>query len=221
MPVIPSRRTSDFPKEPAFTLIEMVTVIAVLVILMMVGVNLLGGTGAQARKAGTDLLTGMIEQGRTAAISSRTSVILAIAEPGDLPAGDERCRLGLFKVENWPEHPGEPVKAVLMTRWRSLETGVVLLGGADGDVGNPLDAPQLDIQYGSNHSLKVEAHAIAFHSRGGLRYPEGSTPASMRVAEGGYRGGRATPNRRAEAGNISENRLKIGRVIARPYRTDG
>ena len=198
----------------------MVTVIAVLVILMMAGVKLLGGTGSQARKAGTDLLTGLIEQARTTAISSRSDVILAIAEPGDLPGGDERCRVAILKVETWPELPEDPVKGTLVTRWRNLETGVVLLAGAMDGVPNPLDSPQLKIAYGADHSLKVEAHAIAFHSRGGLRYPKGSSPIALRIAEGGYRNGSPSPNRRGDAGNISENLLKIGRVIARPYRTN-
>jgi hypothetical protein len=216
------KRRPPYSKEiPAFTLIELVTVIAVLTILLLVGTRLLGGTTSQARKAGTDLLTGMIEQARTMAVSSRTHVVLAIAEPGDLPARDERCRLALIKVDEWPENPGDPVKGVLMTRWRTLETGAVLLGGDVDGVANPLDVPQLDIHFGPNHSLKVEAHALAFHSRGGLRYPEGSTPVAMRVAEGGYRGGAASPNRNGDAGTISEDRLKIGRVTARPYRTDG
>jgi hypothetical protein len=43
----------------------------------------------------------------------------------------------------------------------------------------------------------------------------------MRIAEGGYRGGKATPNRRGDSHAISENRLKIGRVTARPCRIDG
>lgn len=205
----------------AFTLIEVVTVIAILAILLLIGAGLLGGTGPQARKASTDLLTGLIEQARSTAISSRVNIVLAIAEPGDLPAADGRCRVALIKVESWPESPGDPVKGSLLSRWRILETGSILMGGDVDGVPNPLDAPQLKIEYGPDHSIKLEAHAIAFHSRGGLRYPEGSTPVVMRVAEGGYRAGAAVPNRRGSNGSLSENRLKIGRVTARPYRIDG
>ena len=41
------------------------------------------------------------------------------------------------------------------------------------------------------------------------------------IAEGGYRGGEAKPNMRGEAKTITENRLRIGRVTARPYQIDG
>lgn len=206
----------------AFTLTEIVVVIAVTVILLVAGVGLLGGTGSQARRSGADMLAGMIEQARTAAITTRSYVVLAVAEPGDLPTGDERCRLGLFKVETWPENSSEPVNGVLMSRWRILENGVALIGGEVDGLENPLSERELAITYGTGAKVRtVSVHALAFNSRGGLHHPAGSTPVAMRIAEGGYRGGKATPNRRGDSQAISENRLKIGRVTARPYRIDG
>ena len=212
----------------AFSLIEMVVVIAILLILITAGVSLMNGTGTQARKAGTDMLAGMIEQARTTAITSRTNVILAVAEPGDLPAGDERCRLGLFRVDEWPNSSADPFEAVLLSRWRTLETGVAIIGRQKDEkedeevVGNPLDMDEITITYGTvSKPLSVKVHAIAFNPRGGLLFPEGSTPIIMRVAEGGYRNGDATANKRADTNAISENRIQIGRVTARPYRIDG
>ena len=179
------------------------------------------GAGSRARQTGTDLLAAMIEQARTAAITSRSCVLLAVAEPGDLPAGDERCRLGLFKVANWPDAATDPVMGELICRWRCLETGIVLLGGEVDGVANPLDASQRTIAYGATQQLAARVHALAFNARGGLLYPAGSSPVAMRIAEGGYRAGKATPNRRGKSGIVSENRLQIGRVIARPYQIDG
>jgi hypothetical protein len=230
--VFTSTPTVNFPhpRHPggghAFSLVEMATVIAVMMILLLAGVGLLGGTGNQARRAGSDQLTGLIEQARTSAITTRSYVILAVAEPGDLPAGDSRCRLGLFKMPGWPDSQTSEISAILMSRWRTLENGVVLIGGAVGDGGgalpNPLDGPELTIRYGAaglERSIKV--HAIAFNPRGGLHFPVGSHPVALRIAEGGYRNGVANPNRRGDEQAISEKRLKIGRVTARPYRIDG
>lgn len=207
--------------RPAFSLIEMVAAIAVLLLLMVAGVSLLSGTGSQARKAGTDMLTGMIEQARAAAITSRSYVVLAIAEPGDLPSGDECCSLGLFRVDNWPGTESENVAGVLMSRWRTLESGVVVIGGEVDGVTNPLDAKEITIQYGASEPLSVKVHVIAFNPRGGLHYPPGPGPIAMRIAEGAYRGGKASPNRGGSSGAITENLLKVGRVTARPYRIDG
>jgi len=211
----------------AFSLIEMSVVIAILLILMTAGISLMNGTGAQARRAGTDMLTGMIEQARTTAITSRSNVILAIAEPGDLPATDERCRLGLFKVlgeKDWPSNTSTPIEAVLLNRWRILETGVALIGEDVEGLHNPIGKPsdEISIKYGpSNRPLTIKVHAIAFNPRGGLVHPQGSVPVVFRIAEGGYRSGAPKANIRADAAGPSENRLKIGRVTARPYRIDG
>jgi hypothetical protein len=110
----------------------------------------------------------------------------------------------------------------LMNRWKTLETGVVLLGGKVDGVENPLDGPKRTITYGSDAKPQtVKVRVIGFNSRGGLRLPAGSVPIIMRIAEGNYRNGVATPFKRVDAQTISENRLKIGRIIARPYRIDG
>jgi prepilin-type N-terminal cleavage/methylation domain-containing protein len=211
-------------RKPAFSLIEMVAVIAVLAILMLAGVSLMNGSGPQARKAGADLLAGMIEQARSSAITTRGNVLLAIAEPGDLPAGDERCRLGLFQIkeEDWKDEETEAFKGTLLSRWKTLETGVILLGGKVDGMENPLDGPKRTISYGSDSKPQtVKVRVIGFNSRGGLRLPAGSAPIVMRIAEGNYRNGGATPFKRAGSHAITENRLKISRVTARPYRIDG
>lgn len=211
----------------AFSLIEMSVVIAILLILMTAGISLMNGTGAQARRAGTDMLTGMLEQARTTAITSRSNVILAIAEPGDLPATDERCRIGLFKVlgeKDWPSNTSTPIEAVLLNRWRTLETGVALIGDDVDGIYNPVgkSADEISIKYGpANRPITIKVSAVAFNPRGGLVHPAGSTPIVFRIAEGAYRNGSPKANIRADAAGPSENRLKVGRVTARPYRIDG
>lgn len=208
-------------KRRAFTLVELAVTIAVMSILLLAGVGLLGGSAAQARKSTTELLIGMIEQARTAAISTRSHVVLAVAEPGDLPNGEERCQIGLFKIAHWPESPAEPVSAELMKRWRLIDHGVVLTGGEVAGLENPMDHQKLRIQYTSGGKTQsIQARALAFNPRGGLHHPSGSSQMVMRVAEGRYRDGKAMVTRRGDPQNIAENRLKIGRVHARPYRMD-
>jgi|GEM_PF-1008248 len=209
----------------AFTLIEMVTVIAILVILMASGVSLLSGSGSQSRKAGTDMISGLVEQARTIAITTRTDVVVAIAEPGDLPGSDEKCRLGLFRLRKPVAGAPAPTsdKYDLIARWQTLNTGVVLLGDKVDSVHNPMDEAQVNIVYGpAAKEITLNAHIIKINSRGKLILPEGSDPIVFRIAEGGYRGDPRQPkaNIRADSGKVSENLLKIGRVTARPYRID-
>ena len=215
--------------DRAFTLIEMVTVIAILVILMTSGISLLNGTGSQSRKAGTDMISGLIEQARTIAITSRSEVLMAIAEPGDLVGTDERCRIGLFRLRApvTGAAPGAPDRYDLLTRWQTLNTGVVLIGRQQNDppianqLKNPLDEPQVNIVYGpSGKEITVNAHVISINSRGSLKLPTGSGPIAFRIAEGAYRKKVATANIRSGANGPTENLLRVGRVTARPYRID-
>ena len=174
------------------------------------------------------MLSGLIEQARTKAITTRSNVLLVVAEPGALPAQDERCRIGMFKVaDNWLENPTAVKNAELLSRWQTLNTGIVLLPGDvdenSNKVPNPLSLEKISITYGGAKNLTVKVYAIAFNSRGGLSYPTGSTPVAIRIAEGSYRGtpGRPPPTSAAAGNAITENRLKIGRVTARPYQIDG
>jgi prepilin-type N-terminal cleavage/methylation domain-containing protein len=217
------RKIQSERHKSAFSLIEMIAVIAILVALMTASVSLLNGNSSQSRKATADLLTGLMEQAKSTAITSRSFVVLAIAEPGDLPAGDDKCRIGLFKVEEWPDSDGNvPIlKGVLLNRWQIINSGIAICGEKVDGIANPIDEPQVTIEYGGTRNLSVVVHAIAFNSRGGLHYPFGSTPIAMRIAEGGYRQGKATPNLKGPSRTATENRIKIGRITARPYSIDG
>ena len=202
----------------------MVAVVAILATLITAGVSLVSGTGAPSRKASADMLSGMIEQARTKAITSRSHVVLAIAEPGDLSSADEKCRIGIFTVDTWPDPATTPLelKGMLVSRWQTLHTGIVLIPGSVDGVPNPLDQPEVNITYGGTKNLNIKVHVIAFNSRGSLAYPIGSTPVAIRIAEGGYRGSpkKPTPNRRSSDPVISQTRLKMGRVTARPYQIE-
>lgn len=199
----------------------MVAVIAILVILMTAGINLLHSTGVQSRRAGIDMLSGLVDQARTNAITSRSYVILAIAEPGDLPTLDDQCRIGLLRVDEGLEDPDTPLKATLLSRWQPLNSGIVLISGEVNGVANPLDSPKMTLTYGGAKNLSIQVHALAFNSRGGLHSPLGSTPVVLRIAEGRYANGKATVILHGANKTVTENLLKVGRVTARPYQIDG
>lgn len=206
--------------RPAFSLVELSVVIAILLTLATAGAQLLGHTEIQTRKAGTELLTSLIEQARNTAITSRRHVILAIAEPGDIANTDERCRLGIFKVDSWPDpFDGEISKAVQKGRWRALEAGLTISGGNLDGLDNPLDAPEIALQYGSESKPRsAKVHAIAFNPRGGIILPASANPVLMRVAAGSYRDGKAIPRHNGKNGTVAEQKIKVGRITARPYR---
>lgn len=202
-------------------MIELLAVIAVITILLAAGIKILGGTSAQARKTGTDALIATIEQGRSSAITTRSIVLMAIAEPGDLPSGDERARLGLFKINEWPDS-ATTVNGTLLRRWQPIPMGAIPCADDFNGIRNPMNLPEITVRYQSaGKEVEVQVHAIAFTPRGGLHWPSGSDPVVLRLAEGGYRGGKPVPDRRGDSRTLAEDRLRIGRVVARPWRIDG
>jgi hypothetical protein len=217
--VILTKRPTQKKLQSAFSLAELATVIAVLVILMGSGAHLLGNTGTHARKCGTDMIVNMIGNARDTAIATRRNVVLAIAEPDDLENTDERCRLGIFKVDTWPEpFNGEIIKAVQKGRWHPLEPGLAIKGGNIDGLDNPLDAPEITLQYGSeSRPRSAKVHAITFNSRGKIILPASVNPVLMRIADGNYRNGKAMLRKQGEKGVVAENKIKVGRVSSRPY----
>ena len=195
----------------------MAAVMAVMGLLLTAGLRGLGDPAAQARKAATESVMSLVEQARTTAITSRCVVVLALADPGDLPSGEACAHIGLFKIKQWPAAPGV-LDGTLIRRWQALPGGAIIFPGAVNGVRNPRDEPERTIRYLSGkRPCQGDFHLIAFTARGGLLWPAGSDPVALRIAEGGYRHGQPSPNIRDGARGIAENRVKIGRITARPY----
>jgi hypothetical protein len=187
---------------------------AVMALLLTAGMHGLGDAAAHARRGATDSVISLVEQAHATAISSRGIVVLALADPGDVPGGDERGRLGLFKIKDWPAGPAT-LEGTLICRWLVLPRGVVLLPGAVNGLRNPRDEPQSTIRYlAGTQPVQGRFHILAFSPRGALLWPAGSDPLALRLGDGGRRHGQPVPN------SCGESCLKIGRVTARPYPFD-
>lgn len=221
--MISPRTSTRHTKRPAFSLVELAVVVTILLTLTAAGIHLFKNTATHARKCGTELLTSLIENARSSAITSRRHVIVAIAEPGDLTGSDDRCRIGLFKVESWPgPFDGEINAATQLGRWHPLETGLTAASGSFENLDNPLDQAELTLNYGNaTKPRSAKVHAIVINPRGAIELPTGINPLLIRIAEGVYRNGKAIPRPKADNGAVAENKIKIGRVIARAYRIDG
>jgi len=216
------RRISAQPRQ-GFTMVELLAVIAVVSILLVAGSAALRNTPTQARKTSMDSMLSAIEQARTHAIAKRTHAVLAVVEPGDALGGNPGVQqIGLFEVTAWPDNETTDITSldvVQVGRWQSVEKGVILIDGSPPStpLANALDAAPITLRL-SGGTREMRARVMVFHPRGGLRLPAGSAPVVLRLAEGGIRGGEAIPIRRN--GNIAESTLRVGRVIARPYRND-
>ncbi len=180
--------------------------------LLTMGFGIFGKTAASARRTAYDQFTATVEQARTAAITRRKPVILAIAPP--VPGGsDESYRIGLFEVDELPES-GTAVAGRQLQRWNILPGGVVFFEGQVAGFRNPLDQDPVELTWKDGEN-QARVHALAFTPRGGLAWPIGSEPVAVKLGSGTIRDGKpfATPSG-------GQSALRIGRVVARPWRLD-
>ncbi len=209
-------RYRNLVSRSAFTLTELLIVMAIMVTLTLAGIRLLSNTTAQTRHVSADTWVGMIELARTRAITNREYMVLAIVNPSDTSSDEMRCRLGLFQVKAWPEDATN-LEGELLKRWQPLHIGIVPIAGKIENLINPVDQPQISIHYGGSKNQIVHAYVIGFNPSGGLHYPIGNQAIGIRLAEGNYRKGIATPFKHRPKNQITEERIQIGRTTARPY----
>lgn len=201
-------------------MVEIIVTMAILTLLVAAGAGMMGDNGPKSRKATSDLVTGMVEQGRSRAITSHSQVMLAIAEPRDLPFKDSAARLGLFKLSEFDAKTGR-AKGEMLRRWEMIPGGVAIIGGDIHGLRNLMDAPRVELTYQSGgRETTASLRGIVFTTRGGRDWPAGSGPMVVRIAEGGYRGDLKEASANKRDGKIPEDFIKIGRVIARPQRFD-
>ena len=201
--------------SPAFTLIELLVVMLVMAMLILVGVSAMDGGKAYERRVCTNELLGVLDQARSRALIHGRQVAVAIVDPGDV-GGEDRCRVGLFQIENWAGLPTGPVLVEQVSRWHFMHHGVVMCSGDVPGVINPRDAPELHWVHGIEDE-GMQVHAIIFGAHGDIVYPEGDELVLLRVAEGHYRDGRVEKLKGGRFRAGVENQIRIGRRSGRSY----
>jgi prepilin-type N-terminal cleavage/methylation domain-containing protein len=215
-------QAGPLPKKEArhsgFSLVELTATISILALVLGAGGMMTLGDSGMSRRVATHRLAALIDQARNRAMTSRSTVMLAIAGPGKVEEHPDRCVLGLLQIDGeWQETGSGPIAAKLLGKWRPLDTGLVFLGGEHPDCANPLDHPARRVRHSTNRTADVEVYGIVFNHRGRMIHPAGDAPAVLRLAEGGYPGGVATPRRRGADQHVSDTWLQIGRVAGRVH----
>lgn len=206
-------------ERPGFSLVELLVVMAIMLIVVALSASLFKSTGASKLRSSADQVVGMIEQARTAAITRRKPVMLAVREPA--ASGEDEVLIGLFELEDLGGAPdGSGHAARLMRRWQRLPSGVVFLDGpveaADATgLRNLADEDPITVTW--RDGAQSEAmHGVVFTPRGGMGLPAGSDPMVFKIGLGAYQDGRPV-----STGAGSVRAFRIGRVVARPWRLDG
>lgn len=198
-----------------FSLLEMLTILVILGVLTTLGLSIFGRTAHAARRSALDQFTAAVEQARTSAITLRKPVLLAVAPPDEEAGGhDRKTRFGLFEVDSLPSASGT-VQARQVQRWSTMPDGIIFLKGKVDGLRNLLDGDKTLLTWKDGEN-RATVYLLAFTPRGGLALPSGSDPVGIRLGTGIYQEGEPVSTKEGGASS-----LRIGRVVARPWRLDG
>lgn len=187
-----------------FSLLEMACVLAGICVMMGAGIGWLGGVDGRAVREAADRLESELERARSMALASNGTIALAVEElEKGKPGGG--TRVVLLRLSGWREDAGD-VDAERISPWHALPAGVVLTGGGAGGLRNAFDQPETKVSLKSERSSPMHrCRLLVVSPRGGLRFPAGSDPLLLRIVDA------------KKPGN--EERLRIGRIVARTWRT--
>lgn len=196
-------------RRSGFSLIELLVVIAIIGILLAVSVSLFKRTGSESLRTSADRFMSMVEQGRTAAITRRKPVALALFNP--VAGSENSARLGLFELTEW--EAGKPAVGTLIQRFEAISPGMVFLPGGDETLLNVVESPAISLTW-KNGQERAEVPLLVFSPRGGLLAPAGSGPVRVSVGGAVLRNGTFVENK------TGRREIRVGRVVARPWLLD-
>lgn len=217
VPCSKSRQLRSIRVRPAFTLLELLVVMALLVLLAGLAQVSMSASPGDERRMACDQLIAMVERARTIAVVRRSTVVLGLDSPDGSGPRDAVGRVALFQIGSWPCERDESLPAEMLTRWLPMGRGVVFHAGAVDGMVNPIDEEPCSLKLGPDGGDCIKVKALVFDKSGRLVYPEGLLPAVLRLAEGHVVGGRLVAWERGASGVVAEDRVWVGRHSGRPH----
>ena len=202
-----------------FTLLELLLVMALMAMLLS-ALRAAWRPGEGARRDAVRCWEAEVALAREEAAAFGRPVLLAVLDPmhpsGDAPRpADNRCRIGLFLLEN--EEPDPGWRVIPLRRWQPLPPGVMFSGGSVRGWDNFLDAPpRLLVWHGKDRDHSARLPVLRVDPDGGIAWPAGEGPVGWCLAEGHAENGRLSLLRRR--GAPSRELGAVGRLHARTWR---
>jgi type II secretory pathway pseudopilin PulG len=204
-------------RERAFTLVEIVVVLAIIMIFVAVGIPLLSDPSNRARQSARDLVRSQFQRARAHAIATGTTTSLMIPDYFSTSGGGRL--IGIAEVEPQP-NPAAPYKIVrLIQRWTELPDTIYFMN--HGATGSPqatlLDGvPKIESTY---QQQTINCHYVVFGSNGFITSPpppttDGSTFLALALGTGILRNQKMVPTQNSPQGP-SYDLLQINRLSAR------
>jgi prepilin-type N-terminal cleavage/methylation domain-containing protein len=200
-----------------FTLLEMVTVMAIIAIATAVAVPAIGSLSkSSSRRAALSLTLGVLDQTRALAISRSGNYYLAFADNSPDWPEDYRCRaFAIFEEAFSPSaSPGSQYHWLQVSNWTKLPVGVAF----DPAAATVFGGAARKTFYFSPLGKEISAAYFKFNSVGAVDEPADSALASVKIFEGFINSnGQPTYTNKAAA---AEEVVKVSLVTGRAKREE-
>lgn len=178
------------PRDPAFTLIEMLVVIGVISILLVAVIPAVNSLSkSNGRKTAITNLLGAIEQARAQAIKDgqATYVVFPTFSTGTPNATLDRYNYRCYAI--FEDNPADAAVPKQLTPWKTLPTGVSLRSTSLASLPDSTAdlTPPITLVFAPDSSATPAFRCIKFNSEGGVDTP--AVNVSLSVFEGFVNGG--------------------------------
>ncbi len=210
---------------PAFSLVELLTVMAIISILLVAAVPIFSNSSNTARMASREIIKAHLQQARAHAIASGTATAVMIPE---FEAGSDlgARSISLFEVEkdettgNYQpskekDASGEPLSDdAQLQRWEKLPGNFHFLTSSLIASGTATLMDQTDKLATKYKNREVSSHYIVFGPSGQIVRPVAGTPIRIAIAQATRNGDKLTPTQRSGSRPVYEL-LEINRLTGR------
>lgn len=215
MQAVPHKPATRIRGIAAFSLLELLTVIAIIAVLLTVAVPIFSSASNNARQASREIITSHLQQARAHAIATGTATAVAIPVLGS--GGDLGARaISLFEVEK-SGAAYVPIKDAggeerLLQRWETLPGNFHFLASSQISVGKPTIVDSPDTLATNFKGKPLTCHLIVFAPNGQIVLPASET--NIAIAQAARQGSSLTLTRKSGGSPVFDF-LQVNRLTGR------
>lgn len=207
-------------RHKAFTLVELLTVMTIIVILLVVGIPLLSDPANSARQTARDILCGHLQDARAHAIATGNPTSVMFPDYSNSKVGGKLIGIAEVEPQTGSASPYQ-VKKILQ-RWTPLPENIFFLnkattGASEKTLFDGTDKINADYQ-----KSPLSCYYIVFAPNGQITYPPSTVAQAklvLAIGKGFLKSNAVVPTQRNERGIVFDL-LLINRLSARARNLD-
>jgi prepilin-type N-terminal cleavage/methylation domain-containing protein len=209
------RPATKNPPVPAFSLIELLTVIAIIAVLLVAAIPMFSNSAVNASQASREIVKAHLQQARAHAIASGSSTAVAIPVLGS--GGELGARaISLFEVEKTGAiyTPAKDANGdeLLLQRWETLPGNFHFLTASQVSSGKPTIIDSADTLQTNYKGIAVTCHFIVFAPNGQIVLP--ASEINIALAQAAPRGSTLALTRKNEGSPVFDL-IQVNRLTGR------